>query len=672
MNVACPSCGAPVEFRAGSSVVVVCGHCKFAVVRTDYDVRAVGKVAELALTDSPLAVGLRGTFRGVGYAIVGRQQLDHGQGPWDEWYCAFDDGRWGWLAEAQGRWYFTFAVAPPPIPYDYVPVGQRVTISNAEWVIAEKGRGRFVAAEGELPTAIDAGGYFSYIDLSGAAGTFGTLDYGHGSGQTPEACYLGWAVPFAELGLPVDPDAKKHAQMASGAGAPSTAAQTLACPQCGGNLDLTAPGQTKRIACPYCNSLLDASAGPLRWLSVLEQQKAIPKIPIGKKGKLADLLAGTKAEGRADGEWTVIGYMTRGCQVEGTWYFWDEYLLYERTQGFRFLLEQDGHWNLVIPVEPGDVEVGAVFDDVAKWNGVSAKKFGDVQAVVTRVLGEFYWEVEIGEATRATDYVSPGDGLTLSREIALGGRQEIAWSAGLYVAPERLWKAFGVDGKPPRQFGIAPNQPSPAKAAAVWMTLAGAALFAAWFFALGFNVKNARERTVFKHRIDLPLPKPEPVEGAPADEQPEAAFFSEPFHVSVGTNLEVAVETEVQNSYLWVGGALIDAKTGNVHEFELEPSHYAGVEDGESWSEGSPRQTTTISNIDVGDYVLRLQPVSEPESLNSATKRVATGFDVRVRNDVALAWPGILALLFILGVPIIAWVRVSSFEQRRWAESNVQ
>ena len=55
------------------------------------------------------------------YEITGRVQIQHEAGGiWDEWYVAFRDGkRWGWLAEAQGRYYLTFPKklsADHPIP----------------------------------------------------------------------------------------------------------------------------------------------------------------------------------------------------------------------------------------------------------------------------------------------------------------------------------------------------------------------------------------------------------------------------------------------------------------------------------------------------------------------------------------------------------------------------
>lgn len=678
MNVGCPSCGSPVEFKAGSSVAVACPHCKYIVVRTDRDIRLVGKVADLAKTDSPIYVGLRGTFRGIGYQIVGRQQLDHGQGPWDEWYCAFDDGRWGWLAEAQGRYYFTFAVQPPAMSYDQAVLGHQIQVANQTFTVAEKGSGMFVTFEGELPFVGTPGEYFGYIDISGAGGTFGTLDFGQGDGMAPEAAYVGYVVPFQELGLPIDPAAKRLAAM-MGAEGGSPEGHALKCPNCGGNLECKAPGVSKRIACPYCNSMLDASHGPLKWLEVLEQQKTVPKIPIGSKGKISALVGESVVTGQPEPEWTLIGYMTKACNVEGSWYYWDEYLLYEQTRGFRFLLEQNGHWSIVVPIEVGSVQVGAVFDNVARWHGMEFKKFSQVDATVTRVLGEFYWEVEIGEESEAREYVNPPKGLSLSRELeGDGDREEINWSVCHYVDGKALYKAFGVQGSPPNTYGVAPNQPNPARQSAKTLGLMSVGFFVLWVVCFILAVGSAADKTVFEQTVELPLPAEEAVADAEdpdaKKEKPEPALFTDPFKIPVGSNVQAEIVADhLQNSYLWVGLALINEKTQEVFEMEAEASYYSGVTDGESWSEGSPRQTTSVAGLSPGNYVLRVQPVTDtPANCSLSNTTCPSSFKLKLKNDTPVLWPGILALLLFLVTPIVALVRMGSFESRRWADSNVR
>ncbi|MEO8649539.1 MAG: DUF4178 domain-containing protein, partial [Acidobacteriota bacterium] len=73
----CPSCAGPIEFKAGSSIVVVCPFCRSAVARTDRGVDDLGKVAEIVESESPLKLGLKGAFKGNGFELTGRAQYRH-------------------------------------------------------------------------------------------------------------------------------------------------------------------------------------------------------------------------------------------------------------------------------------------------------------------------------------------------------------------------------------------------------------------------------------------------------------------------------------------------------------------------------------------------------------------------------------------------------------------
>ena len=83
--------------------MAVCPYCRSVVARSDRRVEDLGKVAALVETDSLLEVGRKGHYQGVPFELTGRTQLAHpAGGVWDEWYAAFSDGRWGWLADARG------------------------------------------------------------------------------------------------------------------------------------------------------------------------------------------------------------------------------------------------------------------------------------------------------------------------------------------------------------------------------------------------------------------------------------------------------------------------------------------------------------------------------------------------------------------------------------------
>ena len=84
----------------------VCKHCKFVVARTDRDLRAIGRVADLVEIPTPLQVGVTGRWGNEPFVVDGRVQLDRAGAPgapWQEIFIAFpSSGRWTFEPEGAG------------------------------------------------------------------------------------------------------------------------------------------------------------------------------------------------------------------------------------------------------------------------------------------------------------------------------------------------------------------------------------------------------------------------------------------------------------------------------------------------------------------------------------------------------------------------------------------
>ena len=63
-----------------------------------------------------LKLGIAGGYEGAPrFTLVGRLQLDHGAGTWDEWLMSFGgDDNWAWLSESQGKFHYMGVGALPP------------------------------------------------------------------------------------------------------------------------------------------------------------------------------------------------------------------------------------------------------------------------------------------------------------------------------------------------------------------------------------------------------------------------------------------------------------------------------------------------------------------------------------------------------------------------------
>ena len=618
----CPSCGGPIEFAIGSSAVVICGYCHSVVARTDRDPELHGVVAALVETGSPLRVGIRGSYRGIGFRVTGRSQMRHqAGGVWDEWYASFDDGRWGWLAEAQGRFYITFRVTADVPPQTDLTVGQPLAVLE-NMVVAEIGTATFLSAEGELPWVPEPGATYAYADLSGINGRFATIDYG----EDPPLVFAGAEVELRDLGL--EDLAPRAARVAAAA---------LNCANCGGALQLRAPDQAERVWCPNCGAGHEVEQGKLRYFATLKPKNVEPQIALGTKGTI-------------DGdEYVVIGFLERSVTFDIE-YFWTEYLLFNREKSYRWLVQSDGHWSFVTLLRPGDVSDQATASNIGKFlfhDGQKYRLFQDATAKVTYVLGEFYWKVQQGETVDTADYVAPPFGI--SKEVTRSGAREVSYSHSRYLAPREVEQAFGVRDLP-RPTGVGPTQPYPGGRLGrswLWMLML--------FLLVAAILAATRPRRVIVDRVY------EAEEGSPGETR--RFFFTEPFQLSGEHNVAVqASAEELQNAWIYVGGDLVNEETGRFESFDLPVEFYSGVDGGERWSEGRRRRSVYLAAPPAGRYVMRFEVQWE------AGKRPAD-VRIRVREGVFRIPHFILALLVLIAIPILLLIRQASWESRRWKDS---
>ena len=628
----CPSCAGPLEFKSGSTVVLVCPYCRSAVVRTDRALRDLGKVAEIAESESPLKLGLRGRFKGNSFELTGRAQLKHDSGGfWDEWYATFSNGWVGWLAEAQGRFYLTFYQPLPQgvtlPPFEALQVGQAVPEIPAPspLMVAEKGTATSVAADGEIPYQLVPNERSGYADLAGRNNAFGTIDYS----ISPPWVFIGQQVSLADIGLGDARPAERSTRR--------TTAAAMGCPNCGGPLDLVAPDKSERVTCPNCDSLLDVNQGNLSYLHALNPTEADKNfvLPIGAEGTVKD---GAKLK--------VIGSVVRSVLLDGVHYYWHEYLLYNPSVGFRWLVHSDNHWNFVEPVNPAEVsaESNMLGARSATYNGMTFRIFQDANAVVEYVKGEFYWRVEQGETVRAVDYVAAP--LMLSQEVT---GSEINWSLGTYMTNAEVEKAFGVSGLP-KPWSVAPNQPFTGQFYYTWGALPLILLIVLAVFMIPLSGMTA---TALSQQIVLP-----PMANATAPQ----TMFSQPFEVKANRNLRITASAPLTNSFADLDVDLVNEQSQEVESVSVPIEYYQGVDGGESWTEGGQSQDATLSSLPAGKYTLRVEGTWQ-------NWQQPMPITVKVEQNVNRGVNFGCAFLVLLIVPLLGIFRKFSFESNRWKDS---
>jgi len=410
----------------------------------------------------------------------------------------------------------------------------------------------------------------------------------------------------------------------------------LNCPRCGAAIELRSGELAQTVACPSCAAILDARDPNLRVLQEFKGKiRYQPRISLGTRGTL-----------KGD-QYEVIGFQVRGIRVDDVDYHWSEYLLWNPYKGFRYLTEYDGHWNDVVVVKKTPEEKGGVRPTVT-YLGETFKHFQTATATTEFVLGEFPWEVRLGDRAQTRDFVSPPH--MLSEETTADER---TWSLGTYVTPQYIWQAFKLPASPPAPRGVYADQPDP-NAAGTGSLGRIFQLFAAVIVLL-FLVRQvtARRDLVFRQVYSV------------ASHNADSTAFVTPIFTLAGrtSNVRLTLETDLDNNWAYFNLALINEQTGTAYDFGREVSYYHGYDDG-NWSEGSRTDRATIPTVPSGRYYLRVQPelgTDAPQPMN---------FLLTVQRDM----PSLAFFAIALGVlavpPLFAAFRHGAFEQMRWRESD--
>ncbi len=412
---------------------------------------------------------------------------------------------------------------------------------------------------------------------------------------------------------------------------PKAKPKQLECPHCGGSVTIKAVGATINVVCGSCSSVLDVSQEQVRVVLESNAKTKPTLLELGVRGKLRGVT------------WEVIGY-TEKTDGSGE-YHWDEYLLYNPYQGYRFLVQSQGHWSYV-KVLRCDVSP----QNKLAYDGNVYKLFLMGTAKVAYVKGEFYWQVKKGETVGVADYIAPPLMLSVERNA-----EEITVSQGFYLEPDEVAEAFKLDVKKmPRKFGVAANQPSPyqGKLGKIWL-VAVVALVLGLLLQIGSTATSAEEK-VFATQAYL------------NPSQKNQAFSTQSFVISKESNVEIRSSAPVQNDWVELGLTLVNEKTNETFSATQAIEYYYGTDSDGAWSEGDQKQATFISHVPAGNYRVLIEA-----DAGAFARNADTNFDIKLYRDVPTWSNFIVFLMVLLLYPVFIYLRRSSFETKRWEESDV-
>lgn len=413
-------------------------------------------------------------------------------------------------------------------------------------------------------------------------------------------------------------------------------AKTFSCTNCGASVTIRNPGQTFSVACESCNAILDASSESYRILTKFyEKAKRDPRIPLGARGKL---------QGR---EWEVIGFIVRRDVKWGVQ--WEEYLLFNPYYGYRWLLENQGHWNITRSIKDRPAP-GAGWD--VNYRAQNYKLFYTGQAEIDYVLGEFYWKIKSGDAVLMKDYVCPPYMLSVETD-----KNEENWALSEYLHPSVVRQAFDLDNMPHVK-GIGPNQP-------IEITQTWRAIRLPWvgFLVLLLFIQMAycaSTHTLELMRQDfLYVPNQKSKENDPVLN----SYTTKVFEIPENRNVVLDFGATVDNSWFYYAGELVNDKTDETFPIENTIEYYHGFDSDGAWSEGSQSTLQTLWKVPPGPYYITLDWEAGPGTVDGSLL-------VKVKKDTPDWLNYWLAVILVSIQPIWCWLSARSWEVERWRDSD--
>ncbi len=617
LTTSCPSCGSPLTFQSGAALTAICPACQSCVVREGDVVRDYGKIARFQRDLSPIQLDAHGKLGDRSFRVLGVLRKARDRVRWNEWYVAFDDGSDGWIGEGNGQWFvYGESVQVPRGSARTTGAGGEIEAAGTTFRVTESSFASIVAADGQLPFAVHPGEPTKYMDLREKGGSrVGTLDFA----DDPPTLWIGRDVTLLQLqmeGLRAfsgwsDPT------LVHFAGPEITDVRSLRCEACGASNVVRAPGQSLRFACAYCGSVLalDAVDGHVQAELLERREKAgfAPRLSLGKRGTLKGI------------DWVVIGAMVRFVFADGQEWPWTEYLLHNPYRGFAWLVQDtQGHWSFVEPVR-GELPEGD--DRVRTWRNRRFVRYQSGTAQVKHVLGEFTWEVAVGDRAFTADFVDPPQMLSFERND-----EELTWSVGTWLPHTEVQKAF--DAKLPTPTGVAPHQPNPHKGKKKIRSVVvrGLALFLVALVLLVLAVFVPTRAPLVSHDYTV-------VAG-------ENAWVTSPIELTDEQIVKLSLSSEVPSNPD-VTVSFIHAGTGEVWDWTAYGADSARARLAAGTWNGRVALPVAVADADAG------------KSLH-----------LRAETDPGWACPAVLLFLFSLLAPLAWYADVSSFEQRRWANAD--
>jgi DNA-directed RNA polymerase subunit RPC12/RpoP len=681
--VSCPTCGAAVSYDQRLAVLSVCEYCQTAIIYDEKVALIAGKMSVLAKPAGPLFVGAMGSLKKLNFTVIGRVRYGYANGFWDEWYLSHDDGSTSWLTEDEKRFMHEH---PRELEIDASSItqfqpGSVFNLGDSQYSVRESDTAICEGGEGQLPFKIISDEHIQFLDLVREDGATATIEVEPGgtvkffAGESLEfkdiqvfnaSGYEDNSVDFEKAATSESRERiayntdRQHAIQCHSCGGTNDkvdfsadeilcqhcgvslerAPAELSCPDCSAHLEIFG-SESKSINCSYCFSSISLEGKPtvvakLKGKLLKNRQKLKIPIALGSKATFDGL------------KFQLVGFIRT---VEDTYYFTYDYLFYNQQWGYRWLSCYDGHFTLQEKMDkPPMIDAKRMqnmrYKQSLRQLDTSWQYYEGGDLLIDWVEGELPWVAQVGDGSTYHDFIAPPQ--LLSCEIT---NKEVEWQLYRSIEHDELAKAMGIKiNDLPRGRGVGACQVNTKASSQMANGSLAAAFTLVGIILLVMGFSSGKEIANFS-----------------VDNKQYREEFISPLYDMTATNANYMIKFQapLDNAWVYLDWALVNEADEALIESSAEMSYYSGYEGGESWSEGSNKDSVKFHLDKAAKYkLLILGQAGSGETANDVTRGPAV--QVRIFQGVQPLLPYILLSLFALAIAAYYLLGYVTFETQRW------
>lgn len=622
----CPACSQTILFRSRDTTIKVC-TCGQTLHRLESD--DIEKRSAFTIPDKNdlLQIGTTGTYQGQSFEVLGRFRAWLEESVYNYWTILLNDGTPAWLAEGYGMYAIMKKMNPDKFytawDVSRLAVTDSIEISdNLPWYLQRRDKAWKYEVEGEvwMPESRDQ---FTTYDF-----------YARGDHHAEAIEFLSDSIIFYSIDF-VEYKVLNLQNLQEVPPIP----KEVRCETCNTTIQVKTFPYAQSCSCSGCGTrfVFKGAGTGFKTLKKDKENDNAAAIQLGEKGTLKGI------------EYEVIGYSLKE-EDNADAARWKEYVLYSRAEGYAFLSEYQGAW-LYTRERGNSPVIGSNSPDTIYYKGQEYDLYHRYGIRIIDTAGEFPFNIfDDDERIISAEFIAPPFMWVYEKSRDEG----VNWFVAEHQDRKELTRQFPNAAIPAQnEEGVLNPKGRLNLPLLIKTTIAGLLILFVAHYLIGMT---QQERTVFTGDLQL------------KDSTASSTFVSAPFTLNKWrSNLVFDLSSPVDNNWIDMEATLVNSKDGQEYHLQQTVEYYHGVDDGDSWNEGSTNETAYLSSVPAGDYFLRIE--ASRDTTNGSWSSVRD-LNVTVKNDVPMHRNLYIFLGLLLIWPIVAYIWYYINERRRWKNSE--